>query len=198
MGAVHSILPLELPDHEGLVASCGSDGSVRLWDLPAAAQLGDPLIGHTGPVRSLVLVTGPHGPLLATAGTDHSIMLWDLRSRLEPGTLPEEAPQVTRNGEKWTARMHSTDAKKRKGPLRRLLSRLNIFNLIRRLARWLRGLGRDPGPNRGGMPKDKVDVLTYREVVRYFTEDRPADPRSPVALCCESGSAGHPPICSSS
>jgi len=91
-GAVHSILPLELPGHPGLIASCGSDASVRLWDLSSAVQLGEPLIGHVGTVRSLALITGPHGPLLATAGTDHSIMLWDLRHRLDPGDLAREPP----------------------------------------------------------------------------------------------------------
>jgi hypothetical protein len=68
--------------------------------------------------------------------------------------------------------MRSGDGKKRWGRLRRLLKMLGIVAIFR----WLASLLRPSPPVTDELPEIKVDLLTYREVVRYFTEDRPTDP----------------------
>jgi len=68
--------------------------------------------------------------------------------------------------------MRSGDGKKRWGRLRRLLKMLGIVAIFR----WLASLLRPSLPVTDELPEIKVDLLTYREVVRYFTEDRPTDP----------------------
>jgi WD40 repeat protein len=56
-----------------LLASAGTDGSVRLWD-PAGHELTAILEGHAGGVNAVAF--SPDGQLLASAGTDGSIRLW--------------------------------------------------------------------------------------------------------------------------
>ena len=66
------------PDGNTL-ATAGIDGTTRLWDLTdrtAPQPLGEPLTGHTGPVRSVAF--SPDGNTLVTAGSDGTARLWDL------------------------------------------------------------------------------------------------------------------------
>jgi WD40 repeat protein len=42
-----------------LLASAGGDGTVRLWEVARGLPLGDPLIGHTGPVWSVAFGNDP-------------------------------------------------------------------------------------------------------------------------------------------
>jgi eukaryotic-like serine/threonine-protein kinase len=66
--------------------TCASD----LWDLTDRErphQLGQPLLGHTGPVLSLAFA--PDGHTLATASFDQTVRLWDLTDRDRPRLLDQ-------------------------------------------------------------------------------------------------------------
>lgn len=60
------------------VASASSDGTVRIWTVPAddQAAVADPLIlsGHQGPVHALAVTAG--GAMIATAGEDGVVRSW--------------------------------------------------------------------------------------------------------------------------
>jgi WD40 repeat protein len=67
----------------GMLASAGSDGTLRLWDAATHRQLGPSLIGDGLPVYALAF--SPDGAVLATASIDGRIQLWDVATRKKLG-----------------------------------------------------------------------------------------------------------------
>ncbi|MFE7720478.1 toll/interleukin-1 receptor domain-containing protein [Nocardia rhizosphaerihabitans] len=66
------------PDGRRLVTS-GVDAIIQLWDADTAAPAGEPLVGHTGLVKTVAF--SPDGRHIASAGTDGTIRLWDAERR---------------------------------------------------------------------------------------------------------------------
>jgi WD40 repeat protein len=59
-----------------LLASAGTDQTVRLWDVASGEQHGEPLTGHTDWVNAVAFSSD--GKLLASAGNDRTVRLWNL------------------------------------------------------------------------------------------------------------------------
>ncbi len=71
------------PD-DRLLASGGTDKTIRLWDLTTGKELAV-LTGHDDVVRCLAF--SPDGKLLASASTDKTVRLWDMAARKEKAVV---------------------------------------------------------------------------------------------------------------
>ena len=69
-----------------ILASCGQDSTIRIWDLETKDQLGEPLKGHAGIVWN-VLFSGS-GEHLYSASGDGTVGIWDVASHRLRARLP--------------------------------------------------------------------------------------------------------------
>jgi WD40 repeat protein len=78
------------------LASAGSDGTLRLWNVADGQPIGDPLGGHDDRVRSVAF--SPDGAAVASGSDDGTVQLWDAsdgRPRGDPLTsLDGEVTEV--------------------------------------------------------------------------------------------------------
>ncbi|MDI5963366.1 P-loop NTPase fold protein [Streptantibioticus silvisoli] len=70
---------------DGVLASGGWDGTIRLWDTSGGGRALDVLRGHAGLVRALAFV--PADGLLVSGGRDRTVRLWDLSAPSRPVTV---------------------------------------------------------------------------------------------------------------
>ena len=70
VGAVHAVA---FAPRGTTLAVAGEDGTLRRWDPRSGLPIGEPLVGHTGPVTGVAY--SPEGTL-ASAGADGTIRLW--------------------------------------------------------------------------------------------------------------------------
>ena len=70
-----------------MLASCGDDGTIRLWDPVTATPVGMPMKGHTSTIEDICVLPAPDGrTLLAGAGDDGTV------AALGPGHRPARRP----------------------------------------------------------------------------------------------------------
>jgi WD40 repeat protein len=74
-----------------LLATCGKDRTVRLWDIAARREVGS-LRGHAASVTNVAFA--PDGKLLASASDDRTVKLWDVGTKRELATLRGHARAV--------------------------------------------------------------------------------------------------------
>ena len=87
---------MEIPvtdDGQNLLASGGSDGTVRLWD-PRTAQQLNAMKGHRDLVNALCAITVDGQNLLASSGYDRTVRLWDPRTGIYRATVPTDHPAL--------------------------------------------------------------------------------------------------------
>ncbi|MGW6010584.1 nSTAND1 domain-containing NTPase [Streptomyces sp. NPDC055210] len=78
-----------------LIATCGWDGAVRLWDARTGAPRGALLADHSGAVMDVAFA--PSGRVLATAGWDGTVRLWDVATRTPRGRPIKAHPDAVRD-----------------------------------------------------------------------------------------------------
>ena len=79
-----SVFHIEISPKGDMLASCGEDGTVRLWDFKLG-RLIRTLRGHVGDVNAAAF--SPDGSKLATGGDDGAVRLWTLPEGRDPITL---------------------------------------------------------------------------------------------------------------
>ena len=87
-GVVHSV---SFSRDGRLLASCGLDRTVRVWDV-AGARCTAVLSGHTGELFSAAF--HPDGTRLASGGRDRAVWLWDLTTGKEVARLEGHANYI--------------------------------------------------------------------------------------------------------
>ncbi len=93
-------------DGRPILATGGSDDTVRLWDPATNTPLGPPLTGHTGGVRWGAWATVDGRPILATGGNDDTVRLWD------PATNTPLGPPLTgHTGPVWWGAWATVDGR---------------------------------------------------------------------------------------
>src|SRR5262249_53865525 len=75
---------LAFSDDGAVLATGGSDGSVKLWRVSSGQALAT-LNGHSDPVRALAFA--PNRQTLASGGDDSRVVLWDLATMKRRATL---------------------------------------------------------------------------------------------------------------
>ncbi|MFF4505981.1 TIR domain-containing protein [Streptomyces sp. NPDC001401] len=68
-----------------LIATCGWDRTVRLWNATTGKPVGAPMTGHQAAVMDVEF--DPSGRLLATGGMDGTVRLWDVATRRQLSVL---------------------------------------------------------------------------------------------------------------
>ncbi|MGW7252676.1 WD40 repeat domain-containing protein [Streptomyces sp. NPDC054834] len=66
-----------------ILAACGNDRAVRLWNVEDGQQVGDPLVGHSRRVNAVAF--SPDGRVLASCANDRKVLLWDVRQGKQMG-----------------------------------------------------------------------------------------------------------------
>ena len=79
-GAIFALAAEQLYGRPIAVSGAGN-GSVCVWDLDSGASIGDPFIGHSGTVRTVLFADLGGRSVVISGGDDGSVRLWDLAKR---------------------------------------------------------------------------------------------------------------------
>jgi WD40 repeat protein len=64
-------------DGQPVIISGSDDWTVRRWDAPTGAAIGDPLTGHTGGVRAVAFGQLDGRPVIISGSDDSTVRMWD-------------------------------------------------------------------------------------------------------------------------
>src|ERR1700722_4838113 len=81
-GSVHALAFWKSPEGQVMLASYGSDGTIRRWDFTTGAETDPPLSSH-GWVNFLTAWTGQDGKTMLASASDDGIRRWDAASGIE-------------------------------------------------------------------------------------------------------------------
>ena len=77
-GGIAALTCWHRPGGGPMLASAGTDGTVRVWDASTGGTAAAPFVGHTAAVWALTSwSTSAGGPRVASSGTDGTIRIWD-------------------------------------------------------------------------------------------------------------------------
>ena len=86
-----SVFSVAFSPDGNILASGNNDGTVRLWDVATHHQIGNPLVGHIGPVHSVAF--SPDGKTLASGSSDQTVRFWNVTA---PGQNVANAADLAR------------------------------------------------------------------------------------------------------
>ncbi len=84
-----------------IIASGGSDTTVRVWDATTGTPLTSPLTGHTDWVRTVAMGYLDGRTIIVSGGDDQAIRMWDLAA----GKSTTELPQSFEKTEGWPSKI---------------------------------------------------------------------------------------------
>jgi WD40 repeat protein/transcriptional regulator with XRE-family HTH domain len=92
-GHTDAVLSVAFSRDRRILASGGSDGTVRLWDMRTHKPVGAPVATHAGRLDRVALSS--RGRTVASVGEDGAVRLWDMRTHMPLGaSLPRDKGSV--------------------------------------------------------------------------------------------------------
>ncbi|GGV01522.1 hypothetical protein GCM10010211_81030 [Streptomyces albospinus] len=98
-GTVTDVAAFPGPDGRTRLATCGNDGTVRIWDPATGAPVGKPLTSDNGFFGGVAVLPGPDGHArLVTGAYGETVRIWDLATG-----MPAREPLAVHSRRLWAA-----------------------------------------------------------------------------------------------
>jgi hypothetical protein len=95
-GGNEAVYALDVAEIEGrpVVVSGSYKKGIQFWNLEDGTPAGGPLLGHEGPVKSVVWSAWREGPIVVSGGEDSSVRVWPLPAGLPGAGLGDDRAVV--------------------------------------------------------------------------------------------------------